>query len=322
MNALGYLVLIIFLILLVVIVGLLVIPVPPLTGSMPAAQKTKADSRFINIKDLNVHYTESGQGSLTFILLHGFGASVFSWREVSKPLADYGRVIAFDRPAFGLTGRPLVGGWQGVNPYSLDEQVEITVGLMDELEIDRVILVGHSAGGAVAAAAALQYPQRFSALILVDAAIYSTNGIPGWLQPILNTALVDKWGPYFARTVANGQFNRLLERAWHDPAKITPSIRDGYREPFMVDGWDQALWELIKTFQKTGLENQIEQLQIPVLVLSGDDDRVIPVEESLRLAREIPGAEVQILPACGHIPQEECPQAFLDRVISFLEAHP
>ena len=91
-----------------------------------------------------------GQGEPVLILLHGFGASEFSWREVMEPLSTYGRVIAYDRPAFGLTERPMEGNWTGTNPYSVQGNVELLDGLMDELGVDKAILVGNSAGGGVA----------------------------------------------------------------------------------------------------------------------------------------------------------------------------
>lgn len=321
MDPLTSLAIILILIFLVITAILIVISVPRLTGTTPAEKKAEADSLFVNIGGLNIHYKEYGQGPRTVILLHGFGASVYSWRAVSETMADHWRVIAFDRPAFGLTDRPLPAVWQGENPYSFNSQVELTIALMDALKIGQAILIGHSAGGAVATAAALKYPQRFVALVLVDAAIYSINGTPGWVRHILDIHLIDKWGPYVVRIVTSHWFSRFLDRAWHHPEKISQFIREGYWKPFTVEKWDRALWELIKAAKRPGLENQIGQLQIPVLVISGDDDQVIPVEESLHLSKEIPGATLQIFSECGHIPHEECPQAFLDAVQAFIEAH-
>ena len=100
------------------IIGPFLIPVPPLEGTVPPQQLADPDSRFIEINGLAVHYKQLGQGQPTFILLHGFGASLFSWREVMAPLADMGTVVAFDRPAFGLTARPMPGEWESDSPYS------------------------------------------------------------------------------------------------------------------------------------------------------------------------------------------------------------
>jgi pimeloyl-ACP methyl ester carboxylesterase len=60
------------------------------------------------------------------------------------------------------------------------------------------------------------------------------------------------------------------------------------------------------------LDERLSELKVPVLVITGDDDRIVPTEQSVRLASEIPGAKLAVLPGCGHVPHEECPEAFLD----------
>ena len=166
------------LVLAVLIVPLL-IPLPPLEGIKPLDELKDPDSRFIRIQGVDLHYKDMGQGETTIILLHGFGASTYSWREVMAPLSKLGRVIAYDRPAFGLTPRPLRGEWGPLNPYAAASQPELLIGLMDALGIKKAILVGNSAGGTVAVNMALTYPQRVQALVLVDAAIYGSGDYPG-----------------------------------------------------------------------------------------------------------------------------------------------
>jgi hypothetical protein len=84
----------------------LIIPIPPLQGTVPPIELADPDSHFVNVSGLMVHYKTAGQGEPAILLLHGFAASTFSWREVMQPLGNYGMVVAFDRPAFGLTSRP------------------------------------------------------------------------------------------------------------------------------------------------------------------------------------------------------------------------
>ena len=129
-------------ILVILLVGPFLIPVPPLENTVTAESLADEDSQFIEVNGLNVHYKTYGTGEPVFILLHGFGASLFSWHEVTAPLAEYGTVIAYDRPAFGLTERPLE--WEGESPYSQDAQVELVIGLMDALGIEKATLVGNS----------------------------------------------------------------------------------------------------------------------------------------------------------------------------------
>jgi hypothetical protein len=93
--------------LLILLVGPFLVPVPPEPGTVPAQQLADPDNHFVQINDLNMHYKMMGQGQPVFILLHGFGVSLFSWRAVMEPLSQTGTVIAYDRPAFGLTDRPM-----------------------------------------------------------------------------------------------------------------------------------------------------------------------------------------------------------------------
>ncbi|MEA3377109.1 MAG: alpha/beta hydrolase [Chloroflexota bacterium] len=302
------------------LIGPFLVPVPPLENTVPPEQLADRDSRFVEVNGLEVHYKAAGAGNPTFILLHGFGANVFSWREVMDPLSELGSVIAFDRPAFGLTERPMA--WdEGAHPYTPEAQVALVVGLMDTLDIDEAILVGNSAGGTVAVQAALAHFERVKALILVDAAIYEGGGTPSWIRPLLSTPQLDHLGPLLARQISQ-RGDAFLESAWHEPAKITPQIRAGYRKPLRAENWDRALWELTKASQRRDLTSRIPQLTVPSLVISGDDDRIVPVESSIQLAEQLPNGDLIVIPQCGHVPHEECPGPFLDAVTGFVEGLP
>lgn len=306
--------------LLVILAFILIIPLiialPPLPDLAPAESVADADSQFIDINGLKVHYKQAGSGPV-LVLLHGFGASTFSWREVIQPLSAAHTVIAYDRPAFGLTSRPLPGDWSDPNPYTLDAQADLLVALLDAKEINQAVLVGNSAGGTVAVYTALKYPQRVQALVLVDAAVYSGSGIPEWIKPVLGTPQGRWFGSLLVRQIQNRGVD-LLQTAWHDPGKITQAILEGYRKPLRMANWDRALWELTLAQQPPQLASRLAGLNLPVLVVSGDDDRIVPTEQSLRLAREIPGAQLSLIQFCGHVPQEECPENFLKEVNNFL----
>jgi pimeloyl-ACP methyl ester carboxylesterase len=304
----------------VLLIGPFLIPVAPLENIAPPERLADPDSRFLEVNGLRVHYKSAGSGEPFLILLHGFGASVFSWRKVMEPLGRSGTVIAFDRPAFGLTERPLT--WEdGVNPYTPEAQVALLVGLMDALDVDRAILVGNSAGGTVAVNAALTHSERFDALVLVDAAIYEGGGAPSWIRPLLRTPQVDRLGPLLARQI-EVRGDAFLEAAWHDPSKIRPADWAGYRRPLQVENWDRALWELTKASSEPDLVDRIGTITLPSLVISGDDDRVVPLESSVRLAKQLPNAELVVIPDCGHVPHEECPGPFLGAAEAFLEDLP
>jgi pimeloyl-ACP methyl ester carboxylesterase len=299
---------------LVVTISPFLVPVPPLEGTVPPEQLADPDSKFVNVNGLRVHYKEAGQGEPALILQHGFAASLFSWREVLGSLAQGRRVVAFDRPAFGLTERPME--WEGPDPYSAEAQADLTIGLMDALGIQQAIQVGNSAGGTIAALTALRYPERIPALVLVDPAIYQT-GRPAWFRLLARTPQMQRLGPLLARQIQKWG-REFGELAWHDPLRFTDEIWQGYTKPLQAENWDRGLWNLTAASGPTGLGEQLKRLQMPVLVLTGDDDRIVPTEQSVRLASELPDAELVVFPNCGHVPQEECPDLFLKAVEEFL----
>jgi len=309
-------------VLILILVGPFLVPVKPLEGLVEAESLADPDSQFIDVGGLSVHAKVQGEGEPALLLLHGFASSTYSWREVIQPLADAGQqVVAFDRPAFGLTERPVRGQWQGKSPYSPEAQADLTVSLMDELGIDQAVLVGNSAGGTIATLTALRHPDRVQALVLVSPAIYSGGGAPGFVRPLLQTPQLDHLGPLLARSL-QAQGVTLGRLAWHDPSRLTDAIWAEYTKPLQVQGWDRALWELTKASRPLGLAEQLDQLTLPVLVVTGDDDRVVPTEQSVRLAEALPNAQLVVMPACGHVAHEECPEAFLQAVNDFLQTLP
>ncbi|MHB0923140.1 MAG: alpha/beta fold hydrolase [Bellilinea sp.] len=309
---------VIILVLLVILVGPLVIPIPPLPDPVPVQDLTDSDSRFIEVNSLQVHYKTYGSGEPVMVLLHGFASSTYTWNDVIPALSAVGTVIAYDRPAFGLTERPLPGEWTGDSPYSNESQVAMAVGLMDALGVDKAVLIGHSAGAAIALQTALEYPERVRGLVLVDPAVSSRSGIPGWAEPLINTPHFQRLGPYLSRSLAGKEGDAFLEAAWYDTSKFTEEDKAAYREPLQVENWDAALWEFTLSNRGTDLESRLGEVNQPVLVLSGDHDRIVPPEISEKIAAELPNARYGTMTACGHVPQEECPEEFLPPVLEFI----
>jgi len=136
--------------------GPFLVPVLPLERTVPPRELADPDSQFAEVDGLTVHYKTAGEGQPILVLLHGFDASIFSWREVKEPLGKLGRVIAFDRPAFGLAARPIPGECQGDTPYSPEAQADLTVELMDHLGVEKAVLVGNSASGTISVLTAWQ----------------------------------------------------------------------------------------------------------------------------------------------------------------------
>jgi len=305
--------------LLLAIVVPLIWPVPALTGIQTIDQLKDRDSQFINLDGIVVHYEQYGSGEPYIILLHGFGASTFTWREVIQSISKYGTVIAYDRPSSGLTDRPWKMTWDGVDPYGVEGQVQMLLKLMDAKGIQKAILIGNSAGGTIATYAAWQYPSRVQALVEVDAAIYQQgNFIPSWLNWVLYTPQAERIGPLLMRSIQKWGVD-FLHSAWYDQAKITDNVLAGYEKPLHAPGWDKGLFELLRAPKPTSIVPYIKDITVPSLVISGNSDKIVPIKYSIQLATELPNTSLVVIPQCGHLPMEEQPQIFLETVIPFIQ---
>ena len=313
LRILGYLLLGLVL---VALVGPFLVPVNPPAGVVPVQALADPDSLFTEVDGIDFHYKTQGDGQPGLVLLHGFGASLYSWREVLPPLAGQYTVTAYDRLAFGLTERPTQ--WQGENPYSRSASVSQLAALLDAWGMDgNLVLVGNSAGGTVALEYTLAHPERVKALVLVSPAVGGGGGPYSKYQWLLKTPQMQRIGPLLVREIQESGLE-IIDRAWHDPAKQPADTVPLYTKPLRAEHWDFALWQYSTASQPSDLPERLGELSLPVLVITGDDDRIVPTQSSIENAGKIPGAQLVVLPACGHVPQEECPQDFLAAVETFI----
>jgi len=313
-----FFVLLIFLCL-IAAVGPFLVPVSALSGLVTEKEFTEPDSKFIEVNDVTVHYKEMGAGETTFILLHGFGASTYSWREVMDDFAQRGRVIAYDRPAFGLTERPMPEDWVE-NPYGMKANIELLRGLMDALNIEKAVLVGNSAGGGVSVAFGLEYPQRVDSLILVDPGVGGGRGpqFPAWALPLMWTPQMRHLGQLMMRDYQESLPN-TIQREWFDQTKLTAQIKQEPLKIFKIKNWDRAFYELTFAPAYPELRPLLPQLTVPVFIIAGAEDRLIRSWYFEAISTEIPNASLSLIPNCGHVPQEECPDEFMKEVINYLQ---
>ena len=270
--------------------------------------------RFVTVDGIRLAYEDVGQGE-PVVLLHGFGASSYSWRDVAARLAEDGwRCISPDLLGFGLSDRP-VG-----ESYGLDRQAVLVRGLVHGLELGPIRLAGHSYGGGVALVLASRLsPIDLHGLVLVDAAAYEQR-FPDFIQLLRSPGI--NWAAS-ALVPPTVQARMVLSRCFSDPSRITDEAVGEYAAGISRDGGRRSL---IATAQQL-LPDDIDaivanypNIAVPTLVVWGDDDRVVPIENGRRLAREIPGARFEIVPDCGHVPQEERPRQMHALLRGFLTA--
>lgn len=303
------------------ILAFLIVPlaIPESTsGTMTNVEAAGPGAEFVNVANLSVRVERqaySGDCSCNaplLILMHGFGASTFSWREVVKPLSKLGEVLAYDRPAFGFTERPV--NWQGANPYGFEGNLSLLSGLISKYGVNKaVVLVGHSAGGQLAAEFARLNPNKVKALILVDPAILTTGGGPEGIDWFYQIPQIAKLGPVLVSSIASSG-DAVIQKSFYDQSKLNSDIYTGYHQPLKVTGWEKAFWNFVTAPRKNQLRENLEQIKTPTLLITGSEDTVVPTQDTVKLNKLLPNSEFEVIERAGHLPHEEQPAAFLAAV--------
>lgn len=290
----------------------------PEVGEPPEAL-AKPGGGFLELDGFRVYYVDRGSGATTYVLLHGFGASTFSWRYFLEELPSYGRVVAYDRPGFGLTER-VDPRRLPYNPYTSDGAVEMLRRLMEALGIRRAVLVGHSAGGGLALLFVLRYPELVECLVLIAPAWRSWSR-PWYWDLLLNLPLSERFGPLLVRQYV-GTLEQALYRAWYNKTLLTEEVIEGYKYPLKARNWDRGLFWVMKYGGFPDISGELRRVRVPVLVVHGEYDELVPLQSSQELYRALANytkVSLRVVPGVGHLPHEEAPAETLREVLSFLE---
>ena len=249
---------------------------------------------FVEVDGLRVNVEQSGAGP-ALLLLHGWGGSARSFASLMPALTQAFSVCAFDFPGFGLSALPPVT-W-GVSDY-----VAFVCHLMQRLEIGRAHLLGHSHGGRISIALAAGCPQTVERLVLVDSA---------GIRPPRTLSLRARG--LLARTARRVLTHRLAG----EPGRRTLAAL--YQRLGMSDYANAgALRATFVRLVNEDLSGLLPSICAPTLVVWGEDDRETPLWMGRRMANEIPGAELVVLPHAGHYSYLDQPRAFEQRVLAFL----
>lgn len=327
---LGLVVLTLALALVAAAVGPLLVDPAPAPGETRAQALERPGSRFLAIPypgtdGLRLHLAErpavdtatDGGAAPTFVLLHGFTFNLYTWERILTPLAERGRVIAYDQIPYGLSAKPLPGTRESGDPYAKAAALSQLITLLDQLGVEQAYLVGNSSGGTLALEAALAYPERVRGLILLAPWVNSKRPIlPQWLVDLPQTQRLTL---LLARTL--GTDMPLLDYAYADPGRIDQERRARALVHREMANWDAA-WAALLARSLTDpveIRRYLPQIGAPALVITGTDDRIVPPADTLDAARALANATFAELPGCGHLPQEECPALVMDIIDQWLD---
>jgi pimeloyl-ACP methyl ester carboxylesterase len=266
----------------------------------------------ININNVNIAYREEGRGQ-PVILVHGFAASSYTWLTLVRSLPSGFRYIALDLKGFGHSDKP-----RDKN-YSAYDQAKILTEFINELDLDNVVIIGHSFGGMVSLVSLISnsIKNRVAGLVLVDTVAYFKH-IPDFIAklriPVASMLGLELFSP-------RELVLQVLKEVFYDHSKITEEMISAYAENLGLPEAKRSLVRSASQFASEEMKHiheKFNQIRVPTLIISGSADRVIPVEESYVLKHELPHVELKVIPQCGHSPQEECPQETAATISEFL----
>jgi pimeloyl-ACP methyl ester carboxylesterase len=259
---------------------------------------------------LELHVRDSGAEESprrSFVLLHGFTFNLYTWDRIYDALMKHGRVIAYDQIPYGFSDKPVPGDRHEGHPYTRKAALDRLFSLLDHYDIDRVILIGNSSGAALALEAARAQPKRIEGLVLLAPWVFSHRpSLPDWFT---TTPQVRRLLLWLARELGTGM--PLLDRSYHRPDRIDDQRRRLAGVHRQIEGWDMA-WAALLTrslSEPMKIGTHLEEIRIPVMVIAGQADRIVPAADSLAASRRLPMATFLGIENCGHVPQEECPHA-------------
>jgi len=263
---------------------------------------------------VKLFYREAGNGP-PLLLIHGFGASSFTWRKVAPTLAETNRVIAVDLKGFGQSEKPLD------ERYSVFDQAELLAQLIEEKDLRDLTLVGHSFGGGAALLLALQAEERLKGriarLVLLDSIAYPQN-IPVFFR-MLDMPVVSQLG--IRMVPPEVQARLALKIAYFDDSKIDAEEVEAYAAPLKTAAGKHAIIHSARQILPEGIEELSERyktIELPTLILWCDHDRIVPLEVGIKLRRTLPNSTLRLVEECGHMPQEEQPESTLLLLQDFL----
>jgi len=270
------------------------------------------------VDGLRLHYVVEGRGPAV-ILVHGLGGFAETWRHNIAPLAGRATVFALDLPGFGASAKPRTR-------YRLTDFARALRGFMDGLGLAQASLVGHSLGGAVSITYALTHPSRVERLALVGAVVPGCGYRPSW---IFRLVALRGLGELLSCAGCASLYKAALARCFHAPDRAEVDFFVDYCYAARTDAAARGAYLATLRDVRIDLEAHAQDyrralatLELPVLLIHGRQDRVVPPEHCAEVAGVLRHAAVRWVDACGHFPQIEHVEAVNAWLANFLVGRP
>lgn len=268
--------------------------------------------------DIKLAYIDEGKGDETIIFIHGLGSYIPAWKKNIEELSKTYRCIAIDLPGYGKSSK---------NPHSglMSFYAKTVAEFIDNLNLRKVILAGHSMGGQISIVAALHYPNKIEKLILVDPAGFELFH-PGqrlWFKDIMTPNLV-------RLTSVEAIETNLASNFYNMPKGAMFMIEDriAMRTAYDFENYCYAVSQSVAGMVDEPVFDKLKHINQPTLIFFGENDNLIPNRylnpgKTEPIARagtnEIKNSKLVMVPKCGHFMMFEKPETFNVEVLEFLK---
>lgn len=277
------------------------------------------NGKFITVEGIKLHYIRKGSGK-PIVFLHGGVLTGNDFEKVMEIAAKQGyQAISFDRPGYGYSERPKN---EEVTPFV---QARLIHGALKKLGIEKPILVGHSWSGILVLSYALSYPDEVSGIVTLGAVMYkegypAENGDPisaVVTTPIIGDALLHT---LLKSPLGTGLAKNILKETFA-PEPVPPGYREAALSLWLRPNHFKANREDVLAFSPAAkkISSRYKEIKLPVVIVVGNDDPFGTKEQAYRLKKDIPHAELMILPHVAHMIPQNHPEAVMEAVKALMD---
>jgi len=272
----------------------------------------------VNVNDTELFYEKIGSGTPFLVMHGGLGVDHSYFRPALDPLGDIMELIFYDHRGHGRSGRP------SIDTITFEKLADDADALREKLLPKKIGIIGHSAGGYVALNYAIRHPDNISHLILIDtspAMDYPDELMMNIQRKNPNPEIVEVVSAPAAPTVEGfrEQFRIMQPLYFYDfntnmQEMVKRSIEKMILTPEVSIHQDTLL-------EKYNVSSQLKEINVPTLILVGENDFICPPSQAHRMHKSIPHSEICIFEKCGHYPFWEAPDEFFKAISDWLQLH-
>ena len=272
---------------------------------------------YATIHGYSIHYESYGTpAAIPLIFIHGVTNSIKNWRDIPQRLSAEYYCIAVDLLGFGESAKP------PDHPLLIEQQGEIVLGLMDALQIDRAVLLGHSMGGEIVLWIASHHPDRVAKAVAVSAVIEGTLSMRANFQMGMLWLLaryIPASGPFWRRLFRPPSLFRTLmvDRNCYYRSHPNEMLYEIFDEMFRPDNFPNKAAGITALYRYRALDDA-QRISSPLLIVAADKDTTVPLKQSLALKKRLPAAQLVTLRDCGHMFAYDASDEFVAAVEKFL----